>query len=358
MAIREIKVNGKTVKYDVQVSSRHPVTQKREFRRGTAKTKWSAQQLEKDLHQELKARQEGIQVPYWSQLVAAYESQCLVNKAASTRHNELSIITHHATPVLHSKLVNKITEADIRDIINRIDSNRSLSLKHNVRKCLANVFNYAVECRYVNENPCRRIKLQKIPEPALNILTKQQIRLFLKAAEQSGVEWFPIWTIAIYTGLRSGELIALRYKHIEHSEGKPVIRVQENYTKQGGYQPFTKNKQIRTVSMNPHVLRIIEQLRAANPNNCSPDDFVLPRIPTWFQGDAAKDLRAFLKGCGLPAIRFHDLRACFISQCLLSGVQPSMVMKMVGHSDMKTMMRYCRHTGSDVLGQTDVLDFS
>ena len=245
----------------------------------------------------------------------------------------------------------------MREIINRIDPERSLSLRHNVRKCLANVFNYAVECRYINDNPCRRIKLAKIPEPSLNILTDQQIKIFLKKAEESGVEWFPIWSIAINTGLRSGELIALRYKHLEHSEGKPIIRVQENYTKQGGYQPFTKNKQIRTVPMNKAVQRIIELLKAANPNNCNPDDFVLPRIPTWFQGDAAKDLRAFLRGCGLPVIRFHDLRSCFVSQCLLKGVQPSVVMKIVGHADMKTMMRYCRHTGSDVLGQTDVLDF-
>lgn len=166
----KIITDGKKVRYDVQVSARHPITGKREFLRRRADTKWSAQQLESDLRQELRARQSGIQVPSWSQLVAAYESQCLVNKAASTRHNELSIIAHHATPVLHSKLVNQITESDLRGIINNITSNRSLSLQHNVRKCLANVFNYAVECRYINENPCRRIKLQKVPEPSLNIL--------------------------------------------------------------------------------------------------------------------------------------------------------------------------------------------
>ena len=357
MSIKLI-TNGTKNRYDVQVSARHPITKKREFLRRRADNKWSAQQLEKDLYQELKAKQSGIQLPTWGQLAEAYEKQCLINKAASTRHNELSILAHHATPVLHLKLISQITEVDIRDILNRIDPARSLSLKHNVRKCLANVFNYAVECRYITDNPCRRIKLQKTPEPSLNILTDRQIKIFLKRAEESGVEWFVIWSIAVHTGLRCGELIALRYKHIEHSEGKPIIKVQESYTKQGGYQPFTKNKQVRTVPINKEVKRILDLLKAANANNCKPDDFVLPRIPTWFQGDAAKDLRAFLKGCGLPAIRFHDLRSCFISQCLLKGIQPSVVMKMVGHSDMKTMMRYCRHTGSDVLGQTDVLDFS
>jgi integrase len=358
MSIKEVIKDGKKVKYDVQVSARHPITKKREFLRRRARNLYEARELEKELHQELKVKQSGIEIPSWSQLVKAYEARCLVDKAASTRHNELSILSHHANPHLHQKLANQITEADVRDIINRIDPSRSVSLRHNVRKCLANVFNYAIECRYIRENPCSRIKLPKIPESALNILTDQQIKTFLTKAEEAGVSWFPIWAIAIYTGLRSGELIALRYRHIEHNQGKPIIKVQETWTKQGGYKPFTKNKQVRTVPMNKEVQRIIEQLKAASPNQCGPDDFILPQLSTWKQGDAAKELGAFLQGCGLPEIRFHDLRACFISQCLLNGIQPSVVMKIVGHGDMKTMMRYCRHTGSDVLGQTDVLDFT
>lgn len=358
MAIRELIKDGKKIGYDVQVAIRDPRTGKRHFLRRRAATKWDAKELESSLIQQLKAQLSGQKVPTWEELLAAYQRNCLVDKAASTKHNELSIFNHHATPALGGKLISQVTEADIRAIINQIDSARSMSLRHNVRKCLANVMNYAVECRYIQDNPCRRIKLPKVPEPSLNILTNQQIRVFLQQAEASGVEWFPIWAIALYTGLRSGELIALRYRHIEHNEGKPVIRVQESWTKQGGYKPYTKNRQMRSVPMNKEVQRIIEDLRAANANACSPDDLILPQIPSWKQGDAAKDLRAFLKGCGLPVVRFHDLRACFISQCLLNGIQPSVVMKMVGHGDMKTMMRYCRHTGSDVLGQTDVLDFT
>jgi integrase len=355
--IKELKKDEKKIGYDVQVSAMHPLTKKRHFLRRRVETKWAAIQLEAQLREELKTKLAGTMVPTWSEFLKAYEQFCLVNKAASTRHNELSIFQHHANPRLHLKLVNQIVEADIREILDRVGPDRSLSLKHNIRKCLANVFNYAIECRHITDNPCKRVKLDKIPEPNLNILTDKQITEFLVKAEKSGIDWFRVWAVALYTGLRSGELIALRWKHIEHNEGKPIIRVQETWTKHGGYKPYTKNKQIRTVPINKKLQRILDILRnSAGP--FSPEDFVLPQIPTWKQGDAAKDLGAFLRGCNLPVIRFHDLRACFISQCLLNGIQPSIVMKMVGHSDMKTMMRYCRHTGSDVLGQTDVLDFS
>lgn len=358
MAIREIKKDGKKIGYDVQVSKRHPITRKKKFLRGKAINKWEATNLEDRLKQELRDYFTGNQVPSWAQFVTDYKEYCLVNKAASTSHNELSILNAHAKPLLGSKMINEITEDDVRTILSRVDQDRSLSLKHNIRKCLANVFNYAIERKFINDNPCRRVKLSKIPEPSLNILIDSEIRQFLKKAEETGTEWFSIWAFGIYSGLRSGELIALRYKHLAHNEGRPIIKVQESWTKQGGYKPFTKNKKLRSVPINSALQRVIDRLRSENPTKCEPEDFVLPQLATWRQGDASKELRAFLAGCGLPVIRFHDLRSCFISQCLLNGVTPTVVMRMVGHSEMKTMMRYCRHTGSDVLGQTDVLDFS
>lgn len=266
MAIREIVRDGRKIGYDVQVSQRHPITRKKKFLRGKARTKWEAEALQAKLKKQLQDIIDGNVMPSWAALVSSYELNCLINKAESTRHNELSIIASHATPRFHSKLINQVTEGDIRDLLQGIDPERSLSLKHNIRKVISNVFNYAIERRYISENPCRRVKLEKIPEPALNILNDQQIRTFLQKAEQSGVEWFPVWAVAIYTGLRSGELIALRYKHLEHNEGKPIIRVQESWTKQGGYKPYTKNKQIRTIPINKELQRILDNLKSANAN--------------------------------------------------------------------------------------------
>jgi integrase len=355
--IRKITTKKGETRYDVQVSINNPKTGKRFFKRGRTKTKFEAEELRIQLRQQLKTEISGRKVPEWTDLQKAYEENCLVNKAASTAHNEMSILNNHARPVLAGKIVDQISETDIREILNRVVANRSLSLKHNIRKCLSNVFNYAIESRHLSENPCRRIRLPKVPEPELNTLSGQDIKLFLQKAEDSGVEWFPIWAFAIHTGLRSGELIALRYKHIQENEGQLVLKVQANWTKKGGYTPYTKNKMMRTVPLNKEAQRIIALLRAANPDKCAPEDFILPQIPAWKSGDAAKDLRAFLSGCGLEAIRFHDLRGCFISQCLLNGVQPSVVMKLVGHADFKVMMRYVRHTGSEIIGVTEVLNF-
>lgn len=357
MPIQPINKNGSTT-YDVYVSAYNPTTGLRHHRRRRAKTKSQAKSLEASLLIELRESFSKPKVTTWEELLREYENETLVYKAASTQHNERSLIGHHGTPRLKGKQLKDVTTTDVRDILDRVQNTRSLSLQHNVKKCLSNLFNYAVQRKYIQENPCSYIKLQKMPEPVLSILTQKQITDFLAAAEASGIEWFPIWATAVYTGMRSGELYALRYKHLQHDDGKPVIKVQESWTKQGGFKPYTKNRMVRSVPINPELQRILDTLRAQNPNSGDPEEFVLPRISSWGQGDAAKDLGAFLDGCGLPKIRFHDLRACFISQMLLNKVPPSMVMKIVGHHDMKTMMRYCRHTGSDLLGLTDILNFS
>ena len=70
----------------------------------------------------------------------------------------------------------------------------------------------------------------------------------------------------------------------------------------------------------------------------------------WLKGEQTRDLRAFLLGMGLPAIRFHDLRASWATILLGQGVEPVKVMKMGGWKDLDTMMIYVRKAGIDVAG--------
>ncbi len=55
-------------------------------------------------------------------------------------------------------------------------------------------------------------------------------------------------------------------------------------------------------------------------------------------------------GIGLPAIRFHDLRATWATILLANGIEPIKVMKMGGWKDMETMMIYVRMAGIDIVG--------
>ena len=88
------------------------------------------------------------------------------------------------------------------------------------------------------------------------------------------------------------------------------------------------------------------------------DNKVLEANKVWTQGSQAKVLKDFCKEIGITPIKFHDLRATFITQLLIKGVPLAKVMNIVGHSTIKTTMRYLRLVAQDTQGATDALDIT
>jgi integrase len=88
-----------------------------------------------------------------------------------------------------------------------------------------------------------------------------------------------------------------------------------------------------------------------------PEDFVLPRFWEWDKGEQARIIRAFCIGNKIPSIKFHTLRACFATQLISIGIPTTVVMKICGWRDLKTMQRYIRLAGIDEAGATESLHF-
>ena len=87
------------------------------------------------------------------------------------------------------------------------------------------------------------------------------------------------------------------------------------------------------------------------------NEFVLPRLQEWKSGYQAQVLRDFCKGIGVTQVRFHDLRATFITRLLNQGVPVAVVMALVGHAQLKTTQAYLRLSGIELKGATDKLGF-
>ena len=88
-----------------------------------------------------------------------------------------------------------------------------------------------------------------------------------------------------------------------------------------------------------------------------PDEHLFPQRWEWDKGEQAKFLRGFCQANKIPSIKFHTLRACFATQLISTGVPATVVMKICGWKDMKTMQRYIRLAGIDEAGATEVLRF-
>ena len=87
-------------------------------------------------------------------------------------------------------------------------------------------------------------------------------------------------------------------------------------------------------------------------------EFVLPQLVEWENGEQARITREFCASIGITEIKFHDLRATFITNLLARGEPLARVMSVVGHSQIKTTNGYLRKAGVDVQGATDRLGYN
>jgi integrase len=87
------------------------------------------------------------------------------------------------------------------------------------------------------------------------------------------------------------------------------------------------------------------------------DDHVFKQSWEWDKGEQTRFIRGFCEANKIPSIKFHTFRACFATQLISTGVPATVVMKICGWKDMKTMQRYIRLAGIDEAGATEVLRF-
>jgi len=253
------------------------------------------------------------------------------------------------------KAASDILPSDIRNLLMTVrESGKSWSRVRQIKCSINSVFEWGIESGIIKDlqrSPVNGITLgMRAGERVKTVLTLNQLQLFLKTAEQENHPYFPIWTLAAYTGARSGELFALTWKDIDFDQRR--IMINKSYNGRLKTTKSTKSGLWREVPMNEELFTFLRSLKASNNSS----DSVLPRINSWKKGEAARETRKFLLGIGLPQIRFHDLRAIFATLLLRNGVPTITVMKIAGWKDLKTMQHYVRLAGVEIEGATDSLN--
>lgn len=250
-----------------------------------------------------------------------------------------------------------ITMADGRELVSKLQNlGKSIRYIKKVKNLIDNVYKWAIEERYVNGNPplpCRNISLGKVESKIPEILSLEEIKKFLTAAQAVNNEWYPVWTMALLTGMRSGELQALKWDKVDLE--KDIIFVHSSYNPNSKKFGPTKGGYWRTIPISKDLRALLLDLKCRLGHENM--DFVLPRINEWQNGDQASALRSFLKSIGLRDVKFHALRACWATQMLANGVPAAIVMRIGGWKKMATMDIYVRLAGVEIKGATDCLNF-
>ena len=147
-----------------------------------------------------------------------------------------------------------------------------------------------------------------------------------------------IYKVAAFTGLRQGELLALRWSDVDFVDG--LLHVRRNFT--GGVEKIPKGKRVRSVPMMPAVIDTLARLKEREEFTAD-DDLVFTRAGDHEDHYALRRrYYATLKCAGLRRLRFHALRHAFGSAAI-TKLDPYAVQSYMGHQHYSTTQRYLHH---------------
>ena len=247
---------------------------------------------------------------------------------ASTLRGYRHDVRRHVVPVIGPKPLARVGAADVQEVVTRVAAAGKFNAADSVRRTLKQALGHAVRWDLIVANPCDRVDPVRRPEPTRSVWTHEQARKFMVAAARAGSSWHALFMLALATGLRKGELLALRWADVTPDR----VHVRRAFTPYGPErftQPKTRQS-IRSVPIAESTWAVLEAHREAAPASelvfSRWDGTVLdPRT-------VSSEMKRICEDAKVPAIRFHDLRRTFTTWQFVAGQEPRTVQRLLGHA--------------------------
>jgi integrase len=224
------------------------------------------------------------------------------------------------------------------------ESGKAAKTRANALVLLHQLFHFAQRNDWCTDNPCARVDRPQV-EPTLDIrfLNEEEFRALLEAVdvarEPLGHVDRAMFLTATMTGLRQGELLALRWQDVDWRAER--IRVRRNYVR--GYWGTPKSRRgLRSVPLGTRVARELEQLRQRSVHDAD-EDLVFGHPCTGEVLDHSQLTRRFksaLRAAGLREFRFNDLRHTFGTRMAGEGAPMRDLQEWMGHRSISTTEIY------------------
>jgi integrase len=201
-------------------------------------------------------------------------------------------------------------------------------------------FNVAIrEWEWCRENPMQKVKMERVHNEIDRWLTSEEEARLLAVAP----DWLrEIIVFALNTGMRQGEILALRWGDVDFHRGTLVVM-------------NSKNRERRTIPLNSTVFALLAAKQAGNSRTSH-------LVFTTVDGSPIKPgnlIHAFIrvrKKAGVENFRFHDLRHTFATRLVQNGVDTYKVQRLLGHKTGLMTQRYAHHSPESLRGGVDILD--
>lgn len=220
---------------------------------------------------------------------------------------------------------------------------------------VSDVFNYAISCNIVPLNPCRNVNTIKTESRERVLFTLEESQTFLERLEQSEPKYRAMFTLALYSGFRHGELLGLKWSDIDFENCVITINRIALYTTEKGHffgTPKTKSSQ-RSLKLPSAVIDMLAEYkrsqniqRLALGDKWQNNDLVFPNDfgAVMHQTIPRRWLQSFCRDNGLPPVTVHGLRHANASLLISSGADVKTVSSTLGHSQTSTTLDIYAHS--------------
>lgn len=279
--------------------------------------------------------------------------QYLPNIEATTRSGYKDKIKNQINPHLGNIQLKALKAATIQSWVNKLHKQQGLSPK-TIRSAYLNLnaaLEKAVVTQMIPHNPCKGVELPKNQKYQAQIYTTQEIKELLQVAE--GTDMYLPLLLVCYVGFRRGELLALKWDHIDFDKG--LIHIQSNRVVADSKVSTKAPKSAagnRSLTIGSNILSELKLARAQYNSNklamgaaftdsglvvCQPDG--KPFRPETM----TQKWERFVQKHGLKHIRFHDLRHSCATMMVEAGIDFKTVQTRIGHANISTTMDVYAH---------------
>lgn len=273
----------------------------------------------------------------------------------STLSHYKSVIDNHIIPILGEYKISSISVDIIQNYINKL-LKEGLTGKtvNDILTVIKNIFKYASSKGFEHNCDLSTISVKNKRNDIQTLTIFEQKILYNYLVDNLNNKNFGI-LLSIYTGIRLGELCALRWSDIDLSErvlkiNKTMLRIQDNFSEHRSKKtkviitPPKSEDSVRVIPIPQFIFDIICKMQI-NPDTyiltgkC--DSFIEPRNMQYY-------FKSVLKKCNLRDVNFHILRHTFATRCVESGFEIKSLSEILGHSDVKITLERYVHSSMDL----------
>lgn len=275
------------------------------------------------------------------------------------------IIKHHVLPIFGELLVTEINTTQCQNAVNKW-FNQPLKNYQMIFNYLSRVLDYAVQMKYIVENPVRGViipnsrqqkeedqrftgKSNKV-KSADNYYTKDELKTFLDCAKTlDNKQVYPLFWLLAFTGARSGEICALSWSDISFEHSSITSNKTRAWSSNGVITQTPKTEQgNRTIYIDPKTKSILEKWHVQQRksmlilgyNTSSSEQLVFTNKfnNTLQNATLATFIKKIVKQTGLKRITPQGFRHTYATLAVQGELPPKELQTQLGHKDIRTTL--------------------